>query len=137
FVKMPESMLYSLAGELAMPLINKNGIKAEFSKASALQLQAMYNYQQTILSAYAEVSNNLSKISNLQKSYDLKSQQVEALTKSNDLSNDLFMYARVDYFEVLMTQRDALEAKLELIKTKRDQLNTVAVTYRDLGGGWK
>lgn len=137
FVKMPESMLYSLAGELATPLINKNGIKAEFSKASALQLQAMYNYQQTILSAYAEVSNNLSKISNLQKSYDLKSQQVEALTKSNDISNDLFKSARVDYFEVLMTQRDALEAKLELIKTKRDQLNTVAVTYRDLGGGWK
>ncbi|UIR55621.1 TolC family protein [Sphingobacterium sp. SRCM116780] len=137
FVKMPESMLYSLAGELAGPLINKSGIKAEFSKANAVQLQAMYNYQQTILSAYANVSNHLSKINNLQKSYDLKSQQVDALTKSNEISNDLFKSARVDYFEVLMTQRDALEAKLELITTKRDQLNTVTNMYRDLGGGWK
>ncbi|OXG01591.1 NodT family efflux transporter outer membrane factor (OMF) lipoprotein [Flavobacterium araucananum] len=133
----PESLLYSLAGDLAAPLINRNAIKAEFASANARQLQALYNYDRTILNAYLEVSNQLSKIENLQKGYDLKSKQVDALNTSIDVSNDLFKSARVDYFEVLMTQRDALEAKLELVDTKKEQLNAAVHVYRDLGGGWK
>jgi len=134
---MPESLLYSLAGDLVAPLINRNAIKAEFASANARQLQALYNYDRTVLNAYLEVSNQLSKIENLQKGYDLKSKQVEALNTSIDVSNDLFKSARVDYFEVLMTQRDALEAKLELVDTKKEQLNAAVHVYRDLGGGWK
>lgn len=134
---MPESLLYSLAGDLVAPLINRSAIKAEFSSANARQLQALYNYDKTILNAYLEVSTQLSKIDNLQKSYDLKAQQVEALNTSISVSNDLFKSARVDYFEVLMTQRDALEAKLELVDTKKEQLNAAVHVYRDLGGGWK
>lgn len=134
---MPESLLYSLAGDIAGPLINRNAIKAEFSNANARQLQSLYNYDRTILNAYLEVSNQLSMIKNLEKSYNLKSQQVEALTKSIEVSNDLFKSARVDYFEVLMTQRDALETKLELVETKKQQLNATVHIYRNLGGGWK
>lgn len=133
----PESLLYSLAGDIAGPLINRNAIKAEFNNANARQLQAMYNYERTILNAYFEVSTQLSNISNLEKSYDLKSKQVDALTRSIEVSNDLFKSARADYFEVLMTQRDALESKLELIETKKQQMNAVVNIYRNLGGGWK
>lgn len=136
-VKFPESVLYSLAGDLVGPLINRHAIKAEFYNANARQLQAMYNYERTILNAYLEVSTQLSNISNLGSSYDLKSKQVDALTRSIDISNDLFKSARADYLEVLMTQRDALEAKLELIETKQQQMNAVVNVYRDLGGGWK
>ncbi len=32
-----------------------------------------------------------------------------------------------------MTQRDALESKLELIETKKQQFNAVVNIYRDLG----
>lgn len=136
-VKLPESLLYSLAGDLAGPLINRNAIKAEFYTANARQLQAMYNYERSILNAYLEVSTQLAGISNLEKSYDFKAKQVAALTQSIDISNDLFKFARADYLEVLMTQRDALEAKLELVETKKQQLNAVVNIYRDLGGGWK
>lgn len=135
--KLPKSMLYNLAGDLAGPLINRSAIKAEFSSANARQLQSMYNYQRIILNAYMEVSDELSRISNLEKSYDLKSQQVDALNKSIDASNELFKSARVDYFEVLMTQRDALENKLELVETRKDQLNAVVNVYKELGGGWR
>jgi outer membrane protein, multidrug efflux system len=136
-VKLPESILYSLTGDIAGPLINKKGIKAEFNRANARQLQGMYNYERTILNAYLEVSTQLSKINNLEQRYDLKSKQVEALTRSIGISNDLFKSARADYLEVLMTQRDALASKLELIETKKEQLNAVTNVYRDLGGGWK
>lgn len=136
-VKFPESLLYSLAGDLAGPLVNRNAIRAEFNNASARQIQAMYNYERTILNAYLEVSTQLSNIGNLGKSYDLKSKQVDALTRSIDVSGDLFRSARADYLEVLMTQRDALEARLELIETKKQQLNAVVNIYKGLGGGWR
>ncbi len=135
--RMPESLLYSLAGDVAAPLINRNAIKAEFKSANSRQLQALYNYERTILNAYVEVSNQLSKIENLQKSFSLKTQQVGALDRSISVSNDLFKSARVDYFEVLMTQRDALEAKLELVDTQKELINASVYVYRDLGGGWK
>lgn len=136
-VRFPESLLYSLAGDLAGPLINKNAIRAEFYSANARQLQAMYNYERRILNAYLEVSTQLAKIDNVGKSLALKAQQVDVLSSSVNIANDLFKYARADYFEVLMTQRDALEAKLELVDTKKEQLNAVVNIYRDLGGGWQ
>lgn len=135
--RMPESLLYSIAGDIAGPLINRNAIKAEFYSANARQIQALYNYERTILNAYIEVANQLSNISNLEKSYGLKSQQVEALTRSIDISSDLFRNARADYLEVLMTQRDALEAKLELVETKKEQMSAMVQVYRGLGGGWR
>ncbi|UKT63096.1 TolC family protein [Pedobacter mucosus] len=136
-IRTPESLLYSLAGDLAGPLINKNAIKAEYLTANAKQLQAVFNYEKTILNGYMEVANQLSSISNLQKSYDLKAKQVVALTQSIEISNDLFRSSRADYFEVLMTQRDALQSRLELIDTKKQQLNAVVNIYHALGGGWK
>jgi NodT family efflux transporter outer membrane factor (OMF) lipoprotein len=135
-VRTPESILYSLAGELVAPLVNRNAIKATYVNANAKQIQAVYNYQRTIINAYVEVANQLAKISNLEKSYDLKSKQVEALNQSIGISNDLFKSARADYMEVLLTQRDALESKFELIETKKQQMNAMVNIYQALGGGW-
>lgn len=135
-VKMPESLIYSLAGDLVAPLINRNAIKAKYYMANAKQLQAVYNYERTILNAYVEVANQLAKVNNLSKSYTLQAKQVKALTESIDISNELFKSARADYMEVLLTQRDALESKFELIETKKQQKNAMVNIYRALGGGW-
>ncbi|MES2545555.1 MAG: efflux transporter outer membrane subunit [Bacteroidota bacterium] len=132
----PESLFFNFLGELAAPLINRSAIKAEFNKAKAYQIQAMYEYQKSILNGYVEVSNEISNISNLEKLYDLKNKEVEALTTAISISNDLFKSTRVDYFEVLMTQRDALSSKLELVETKERQYKAVTNVYKALGGGW-
>ncbi|HEY1164611.1 MAG TPA: TolC family protein [Chitinophaga sp.] len=136
-LRTPESMLYSIAGDLVAPLVNKNAIKATYYNANAKQIQAVYNYERTILNAYIEVANQLSKINNLQSSYDLKTKEVDALVLSITISNDLFKSARADYMEVLLTQRDALESKFELIETKKAQMNAMVNIYQALGGGWK
>jgi multidrug efflux system outer membrane protein len=39
--------------------------------------------------------------------------------------------------EVLLTQREALESKFELIETKSDQMKAIVRVYKALGGGWK
>jgi NodT family efflux transporter outer membrane factor (OMF) lipoprotein len=51
----PQSLAYNLLGSLATPLINRSAIKAQFNNAKVNQLEAMYNYQKTILSGYVEV----------------------------------------------------------------------------------
>ena len=135
-IKFPESLLASLAGDVAGPLINKNAIKAEYLNANARQIQAVYNYERTILNAYIEVSTSLSNFKNYEQVYELKNKQVNTLSASVDIAAALFHSARADYLEVLLTQRDALEAKLELIETKLQQQQTVTNIYRDLGGGW-
>ncbi|HTE33633.1 MAG TPA: TolC family protein, partial [Chryseolinea sp.] len=132
----PESMIFSLAGSALQPLINRNAIKAFYYSANARQIQAVYNYERTILNAYIEVANQLSNISNLEKSYTLRARQVQTLTQSIDISTRLFKSARADYMEVLLTQRDALESKFELIETKKQQMNAVVNMYQALGGGW-
>ncbi len=136
-VKMPESIAYNLVGELAGPLINKTAIKAQFKTADAKQIQALYEYDKTILSAYIDVSNQMSKIKNLDKYYEMKSQESKFLDDGIDIANQLFRNSRADYLEVLMNQRDALDAKMELIEAKERQLNTVVDIYKSLGGGWK
>ena len=132
----PQSLLYSVAGEAMAPLINRNAIKAQYKNASAKQIQAAYEYEQTLLNAYIEVVNQLSKIDNLKNSFQNKDQQVKALDESVVIANQLFQSARADYMEVLLTQRDVLEAKMSLISTKKDQFITMVNLYKSLGGGW-
>lgn len=136
FAKLPQSLLASLVGDLAGPLINKNAITATYYNANAKQIQAIYNYEKTVLNAYIEVANQLSNIDNLGKSFDVKANEVQALTQSITISNNLFRSARADYMEVLLTQRDALESRFDLIETKMKQMNATVNIYRALGGGW-
>jgi outer membrane protein, multidrug efflux system len=133
----PKSIMYNLAGDLIAPLVNRNAIKATYYSANARQLQEVYNYERTILNAYVDVVNQLSKVQNFSRSYETKSQEVNILMRSIDISTNLFKSARADYLEVLLTQREALESKMDLIEIKTKQLNAKVNIYKALGGGWK
>jgi len=135
-VSKPESMMYNLGAGLFGPLINRNAIKATYYSANARQIQAAFNYERSILTAYIEVANQLSNINNLKRSYEKRARQVQTLTESIEISSNLFKSARADYMEVLFTQRDALDSKFELIETKKQQMNAMVNIYRALGGGW-
>ncbi len=137
FLINPQSILLSLAGDLMAPLINRNGIKAVYYNANAKQIQAVYNYEQTILQAYIDVVNQQSRKSNFSKSYSTKSKEVEILSQSIIIANNLFTSARADYIEVLLTQREVLKSKMELIEIKTKQMNAKVSIYQALGGGWR
>ena len=136
-VRLPESLMASLIGDLAGPIINKNAIMAEFKTANAVQIQAMYEYQKRLLNAIFEVTTELSRIDNLEKQYSFKAKEVDVQTRSIEIANDLFRYARANYLEVLNTQREALSSKLELIEVKKQEFSAITNMYRALGGGWK
>ncbi len=133
----PQSLLYNFAGDLGAPLINRRAIKSAYYNANAKQIQALYEYEACLLQAYVEVVNELSRIQNLQSTYQLKSEEVSALMASVKISNNLFQSARADYMEVLLTQGEALETRFELIETKKQQIGAMVNIYRALGGGWR
>lgn len=136
-VTTPESLIYNVAGNLSAPLLNRAAITADYRTANAKQLQAVYNYERTILQAFTDVANQAALISNLGKSYELQHQQVDTLARSVEISSLLFQQARADYMEVLLTRRDSLEAQLELVETRQRQLGAVVGIYQALGGGWR
>lgn len=133
----PGSIAYDLAGNLTAPLLNRAAITADYRSANAKQIQAVFNYEKTLLQAFTDVANTLSLIANLQKSYELQSQQVETLARATDTSQILFQSARADYMEVLLTRRDSLEAQLERLETKKRQYVGLVSIYQALGGGWR
>ncbi len=137
FISTPESIFYNVAGNLVAPLLNRNAIKAKYATANAQQLQAVFNYERTLLNAFTEVVNALSAIDNLEKSYGLQTKQVDTLRQSIEVSNVLFQSARADYMEVLLTRRDSLEAQMDLIELKNQQLQAMVSIYQALGGGWQ
>ena len=133
----PESVLYQLAGDLVAPLVNKNAIRAAYATANAKQVQAVYAYERTILNAHVEVVNQLSRIENYRRSEATKAREVEILTQSVSISNNLFRSARADYVEVLLTQREALETRIDLVEIRLQQQLAKVHIYQALGGGWR
>lgn len=136
YVIQPASIIYNLAGDMVAPLVNKNAITAMYYNANAQQIQAVYKYEQQILNAYTEVLNQLAKAKNYEKSHEIKAKEVEILLQSVNISNSLFNSARADYLEVLLTQKEALASKMELIEIRKEQLSAKVNMYKALGGGW-
>jgi hypothetical protein len=77
FLLSPESILLNLAGDLAAPLVNKKAIQARYNMASAMQVQAVYQYEQTVLFAYTDVLNQLNKLENYANSFAMKQREVD------------------------------------------------------------
>jgi len=133
----PESFVFTLAGGLSAPLLNRSAIKANFKGASAYQVEALYNYQRSVLNGYVEVYNELNNIQNLQKIFSLRNEEVTLLSQSIETSNELFRTGRATYLEVLLTQQNALNARLDFIDVRKRQLLSSVNIYKALGGGWQ
>jgi NodT family efflux transporter outer membrane factor (OMF) lipoprotein len=133
----PEASFYNLGAGLSAPLLNRQAIKADYFSANNKQIQALYDYEKTFIGAYTEVANQLATIKTTEKMVTLKSNQAQMLEEAVDISNTLFKAARIDYLESLLTQRDYLDAKLELVETKKTQLLAYIYLFKALGGGWK
>ena len=55
----PESLAAGLLGGITAPIFNRKRIRAEFNRSVAERAEAFYNYQQTIITGYGEVVNNI------------------------------------------------------------------------------
>lgn len=133
----PQSLAYGIFSSLSAPLINRAAIKAAFLRANAFQLETLYNYQQSILNAFMEVHNEMQRINNLRQDFDVKSKKVDKLYSSVKTSSALYRSGRANYLEVLFTQQNALQSRLEQVETRRELWISAVNLYKALGGGWK
>jgi multidrug efflux system outer membrane protein len=133
--RLPKSLAFSVLGGLTGPLINRKAIQANFNTADAQQVEALYEYDKTLLTAYSEVCTLMSKVDNLNQYFKLKEEESDKLTHSVEIARQLYLNSRCTYLDVLMDQRDALDAKMELVDAKEQQLSNIVNVYRSLGGG--
>jgi outer membrane protein TolC len=122
---------------MVAPLVNKAAIRAAFNTANAQQLEAMYQYSKTIVNAFHEVQTEMMRTKNLQQIYNLKMNESNSLSASVSIAEELFRTGRATYLEVLYAQQHTLQARLELMETKKRQLFSAVHLYKALGGGWR
>ena len=133
----PQSIAYSMLGNLTAPLINRSAIKAQFNTAKSFQLEALYNYQKTILAGFMEVRNELVNFDNLQQISTLKSKEVAIQQSSIEIATELFKMGRANYLEVLAAQQNYFQSQISFLEIQRQQFISSISIYRLLGGGWK
>jgi NodT family efflux transporter outer membrane factor (OMF) lipoprotein len=132
----PESIAYTLLGNVVAPIVNRSAIMSNFNYAKANQLEILYKYQQSILNAYVEVLNNLNEIEYVEKIKKLTFDKNLQYQQSIQTSLDLYKSARASYLDVLLSQQNALQSNIDLINaTKRSMILKVKL-YKSLGGGW-
>ena len=133
----PKSLAYNLVGGFFAPIFNKSAIEAAYAGAGALQREAFFNYQKTILNGFVEVNNELARIRNLDTVFALKTQEANALRQAIDISAELFRTGRANYLELLTAQQNTLAAQLELLDIRNQQWEATVNVYKALGGGWQ
>lgn len=133
---MPASLAYSAMGGLVAPLVNKSALKARFNTAKANQINALYQYQQSVLNGYIDVLNALTRLQRLSEINELRKDQSMVLNETVSMSKELFQYGKANYLEVLIAQQNALQARLDYLEIVQQQQQAKIRLYKALGGGW-
>ena len=132
------SVFYSLVGGLTQPLFNQGLNKARLTTAQSKQLQALNNFQQSLLVAGQEVSNSLYAYQMAVEKQDSRAKQIESLEKAVDYTQQLLEYSSAtNYTDVLTSEQNLLAAQLSGVNDNLQKLQALVNLYRALGGGWK
>ena len=133
----PQSFAYGIIGGIASPLVNRVQIMALYRHAYAARNEAWLNYRRSILTGVEEVSTEMNRVLNYQRTSALKQREVRTLIDAVSISNDLYLTGYANYMEVLIARQNRLEAELQLTETRRQQCLSGIFLYRALGGGWE
>ena len=132
------SIFYNIAAGLTQPIFNQGINKARLKTAKAQQMEALLNYQQTLLVAGQEVSNALYAYQSAMEKDGSRAKQIAALVKAVDYTQELLRYSSAtNYTDVLTSEQNLLSAQLAGVNDRLQQLQAIVNLYRALGGGWR
>lgn len=130
-----ENLFASIAGGLTQPVFARKQLMTQYKVAKSEQQIALLSFEKAVLTAGQEVSDILYTYeSSLKKNID-REVQVESLTKAVDYTQELLKAGEATYIEVLSAQQGLLEAQLNQVSDKLQQLQSESDLYRALGGG--
>ncbi len=129
--------VWNLAGTAAGPVFQGFARLQQYRAQVAAWEEAKARYQQTVITAFGEVSNALTAQTKLAAARLARERSVGAYQESVRLSRVRYMSGLAGYFEVLEAQQRLFPEEIALAKVQLDQLLTVVTLYRALGGGWQ
>jgi len=131
-----DAFLGSVTGQLAGPLFRFGQNKRRVEVEQAIAKQVGYEYEKTILNAFAEVENSLVEIRTYSNEYNARQRQVAATEKSLELSKALYDNGYTSFLQVLDAERELYDSQTEKSFALQDQLISTVRLYKALGGGW-
>lgn len=135
-VKNPGEFFIQLAGQLTAPLFSRGQNIANLKVAKANQQVAMNNFENTVLSASADVSDALSQYRNNHEKREYLLKQINNLEKSVEYTQELLtLDPKTTYLEVLTAQSSLLNAQLASLNCWHSKVAACITLYQAVGGG--
>jgi len=131
----PENIFASIAGGLTQPLFARKQLTTQLKIAKSEQQIALLSFEKTVLDAGREVSDILATYDSALRKNESRSKEVESLNKAVDYTQKLLKANEATYLEVLSAQQGLLQARINQINDKLQQLQASSDLYRALGGG--
>ena len=129
--------IWNIAGNAAGPLFQGFALLEQYRGQVAGWEETKAQYEQTVITAFAEVSNALTSQTKLAEVVAAQARSVRAYQDSVRLSLLRYNSGLAGYFEVLDAQQQLYPAEIALARAQLDELLTVVTLYRALGGGWQ
>ncbi|MEO9209850.1 MAG: TolC family protein [Ginsengibacter sp.] len=127
----------SLGGGLLQPILNRKENKTRLTVVESQQRESLLNFENTLLKAGMEVSDALSLYqTGIEKSL-IRTNQLNALTKSVEYSQELLQNGFATYTEIITARQSLLQAELGKVNDRLQQLQAIVNLYLALGGGWR
>lgn len=98
--------------------------------------QALYTYENTVLTAFKEVEDALVEIETYRNQVASVSRQQVAAKNANDLARERYDQGVTSYLEFLDAERSLFSVELELSELRQLYLRAYVKLYKALGGGW-
>ncbi|CAA9194813.1 Outer membrane protein OprM [Flavobacterium bizetiae] len=129
------SFAWQLLGGLTAPVFNKGQIKQEFFVSNKRQEISLLQYQNTITTAYNELSALLHRTESFVGVLQYKSKEIEHLQIAVNVSNDLYLSGYANYLEIINAQKNKLQAELDFVDIQLKNAESQVLLYKALGGG--
>ncbi|MDQ6813852.1 MAG: TolC family protein [Bacteroidota bacterium] len=129
------SVFGNIAAGLTQPILNARLNRTRLEVAQSQQQSALLNFQNSLLTAGQEVSNALSLYQTALDKMLVRTNQLTALQKSVEYSQELLRYGSANYTEVINARQSLLSAQLNRVNDRLQQLQAVVDLYKALGGG--
>ncbi|MBO9638345.1 MAG: TolC family protein, partial [Siphonobacter aquaeclarae] len=133
----PGSIFGLVSGSLAQPVFQRRQLKTQYEQALLEREKAVYQFRQTVLEGYTQVSDALAVAEKTREQYQLALNRENALREGLVSAGVLFRTGSANYLEVISAQSNYLQARLQASQLRRDLSVARVELYRAMGGGWK
>ena len=133
----PSASALSLASSIVAPIFQGGRLEGNVGRVTARQKELAENYQQTVLVAFREAEDALTKVKTTQKREDALRQAEAKAREAYDLAEQQYSLSVVDFQRVLESQRLMLESKDRYARARFETLSARIDLFKAMGGGWK